>query len=369
MNPTHTNLPPRARSGGKGKNQQTTKKKKKSPWKSFFKFILIVLLLAVLTVAGYAVYLVMKGNEVIDQTGIDKPVPPGQSAKEKPLTVLLLGTDHRPETGTYLTDVTMVATLNPDTNSATLVSLPRDTRIELEGYKVGKLNGFYPNFKAAYNRAEKKESGSGIPAEDEMKTMMSKYLGINIDYVTVIDFQGFREVVDTFGGVQANVQYNMCYRDTADGTDINLKAGPQKLDGTQALDYVRYRKSSSNCTPRTKESNDFDRNARQSEVLHSLLDQMKSFGGVTKVGNALDAVSDNMVTDFERQQIRNVLQTYYDIGKEDVKFMPVVGEWRSPFVYVGEKELNAARQALQDELSGKHQAAAAGTEADSVPAP
>ncbi|WP_127592052.1 LCP family protein [Paenibacillus lautus] len=367
MNPTHTNLPPRAKSGGKGKKQPVPKKKK-SVWKSFFKLILIVLLIAVLAAAGYAGYLYIKGNEVIEKSGIDKPVAPGQSAKEKPITVLLLGTDHRPETGTYLTDVVMVASMHPETNTSTLVSLPRDTLIELEGYKATKLNAYYPRFKAAYNAAEKKEPGSGISAEEEMKVMMSKYLGVNIDYVTVIDFQGFRDVVDTFGGVDVNVQYNMCYRDSADGTDINLTAGPQKLDGKKALDYVRYRKSR-NCTPKTKESNDFDRNARQSEVLHSLLDKMKSFGGVTKVGNALDAVSDNMTTDFEQEQIRNILKTYYDIGKEDVKFMPITGEWRSPNVYIDDNELNAAKQALQDELAGKHNAGGQGTEADSATTP
>ncbi|WP_433939042.1 LCP family protein [Paenibacillus lautus] len=367
MNPTHTNLPPRAKSGGKGKKQPVPKKKK-SPWKSFFKFILIVLLIAVLAAAGYAGYLFFKGNQVIEKSGIDKPVAPGHSAKEKPITVLLLGTDHRPETGTYLTDVVMVASMHPETNTSTLVSLPRDTLIELEGYKATKLNAYYPRFKAAYKAAEKKEPGSGIPAEEEMKVMMSKYLGVNIDYVTVIDFQGFRDVVDTFGGVDVNVQYNMCHRDSVDGTDINLTVGPQKLDGKKALDYVRYRKSM-NCNPKTKESNDFDRNARQSEVLHSLLDKMKSFGGVTKVGNALDAVSDNMTTDFEQEQIRNLLGTYYDIGKEDVKFMPITGEWRSPNVYINANELNAAKQALQDELAGKHNAGDQGTEADSATAP
>ncbi|KOP64189.1 transcriptional regulator [Bacillus sp. FJAT-18019] len=365
MNPTHTNLPPRAKSGGKGKKKPVPKKK--SAWKSFFKFVLIVLLVAILTAAGYVGYLYLKGNEIIEKSGIDKPVAPGHSAKEKPITVLLLGTDHRPETGTYLTDVVMVATMHPDTNTSTLVSLPRDTLIELDGYKATKLNAYYPRFKAAYTAAEKKQPGSGIPAEEEMKVMMSKYMGIDIDYVTVIDFQGFRDVVDTFGGVDVNVQYNMCHRDSVDGTDINLTVGPQKLDGKKALDYVRYRKSM-NCKPKTKESNDFDRNARQSEVLHSLLDKMKSFGGVTKVGSALDAVSDNMTTDIEQEQIRNILKTYFDIGKEDVKFMPVTGEWRSPNVYINENELSAARQALQDELAGKHNAGTEETDADSEPA-
>ena len=120
-----------------------------------FKFILIVLLIAVLVAEVMPATCSSKAMRSL-KSGIDKPVAPGQSAKEKPITVLLLGTDHRPETGTYLTDVVMVATMHPETNTSTLVSLPRDTLIELDGYKATKLNAYYPRFKAAYNVAEKR---------------------------------------------------------------------------------------------------------------------------------------------------------------------------------------------------------------------
>lgn len=346
MNSTQSNLPPRSKTGGKSR-RKPVQKKKKSGIKSFFKFLLIVLLVALLGAAIFAGYLYIKGNEIIDSSGIDKPVAPGRSAKEKPITMLLLGTDYREETGSALTDVVMVVSMHPETNTATLVSLPRDTRVELEGYKVHKLNGYYPRFKAA-------EKSSGVKAEDEIKTMLSKYLEVDIDYVSVINFQGFSDIVDAFGGVDVNVQHNMCYRDSADGTNIDLKAGPQKLDGKNALDYVRYRKSSNSCKPKTKESNDFERNARQSEVLHSLLDRMKSIGGITKIGSALDAVKDNLQTDLERDQIRNLIATYMDLRKEDVRFIPVTGDWRSPYVIVSASELDKAKQALKDELAGKH---------------
>lgn len=55
--------------------------------------------------------------------------------------------------------------------------------------------------------------------------MMSKFFDTSIDYVTVINFQGFRDIVDALGGVDVNVDADMCYRDRADGTDINLKKG------------------------------------------------------------------------------------------------------------------------------------------------
>lgn len=305
------------------------------------RLLLILLLVAVIAALGYAGYLFWKFDQ--GGFGVDQPIQAGQAASEKPLTMLLLGTDNRPKHPSNLTDVIMVAALNPKTKSATVVSLPRDTYVELSGYKKTKINAFYSRFKS-------KEKTSGILAEDEMKTMMGKYLDIEVDYATVLDFQGFRDIVDEFGGVDVNISQNMCYTDSVDGTNINLKQGPAQLDGDKALDYVRYRKS--NCSPQTKPSDDFDRNKRQSEVLHSLISQMQSLGGVLKIGRVLDAVDDNLQSDIENAQIKSMIATYWDISKADVEFVPVGGTWRSPYVYINDEELEAAKKSLQDRIAG-----------------
>lgn len=187
--------------------------------------------------------------------------------------------------------------------------------------------------------------------KNKMKKMIGKYLNIDIDYVTVINFQGFRDVVDNLGGVDVTVDKNMCYRDRADGTDINLTAGAKHLNGDQALDFVRYRKS--NCRPRTAESDDFDRNRRQNQVLHSLIDQMQSFNALTKFSAIIKSVDKNMMTDIESQQMKNIVQTYWNISKQNVKYNPVAGTWRSPYVYIDEQQLDLAKQALQEELAKK----------------
>lgn len=306
--------------------------------------VFIALLFTVIIGAGaYVGYLYASLDQALDSAGSGGNVAPENSAKTKPLTILLLGTDYRTETGTHLSDVMMVMALNPHTNSATIVSLPRDTRLQLEGYKSNKLNSYYPAFLS-------KEKKGGDSAKQEMKTMMSKYLNTSIDYTVVLNFQGFRDVVDALGGIDVTVDANMCYRDRADGTNINLKKGPQHLDGKQALDYVRYRKS--NCKPRTAGSDDFDRNRRQNEVLHALVDQAKSLNGILGAGNVIKAVGENMSTDIENQQLKNMISAYWDITRENINFVPVTGEWRSPYVYIDKKQLEAAKQALQDELNG-----------------
>jgi LCP family protein required for cell wall assembly len=335
-------LSPRTQSGKKSAKPKKTNKKK-SFFRSFMKFVLFLLIIGILAGSGYAFYLYNQVEEVLD-TGNNKEVPKTQLAEAKPLTILLLGTDYRPDHPTYLSDVMMVATLNPNTKSSTIVSLPRDTRLELDGYKPRKLNEYYPVFKS-------REKESGEVAEEQMKKMIGKYLNINIDYVTVINFQGFRDVVDNLGGVDVTVDKNMCYRDRADGTNINLTAGAKHLNGDQALDFVRYRKS--NCRPRTAESDDFDRNRRQNQVLHALIDQMQSFNALTKFGTIIKAVDKNMMTDIESQQMKNIVQTYWNISKQNVKYNPVSGTWRSPYVYIDEQQLDLARQALQEELSKK----------------
>ncbi|MEK4511885.1 LytR family transcriptional regulator [Paenibacillus anaericanus] len=343
MSSNRSGLPPRERSQRRSSKGSTKKKKQSSGARKFLKVLLTVIILLVIGVGIYLGSMVVTLNDVIDETGSPEAVAPENSAKVKPITMLLLGTDYRPETGTHLTDVMMVIAINPETKSATIVSLPRDTRMQMDGYKTNKINAFYPNFLA-------KEKKSGISAKQEMKTMMSKYFDLTIDYVVVMNFQGFRDVVDALGGVDVNVDANMCYRDRADGTDINLQQGAQHLDGDKALGYVRYRKS--NCSPKTKASDDFDRNRRQNEVLHALMDQAKSMNGVLGAGNVIKAIGKNVETDFESAQMKNMITTYWNISKENVDFMPVTGEWKSPYVYLNETEFEQAKQALKDELAG-----------------
>lgn len=359
MSTTTGGLPPRA--GGKTQKTSAPKSKKKqkkkaSGFKRFMQVLLIVILLAIVGVMGYAGYLYYQVENMFDgkaggtgttpNTGVVDTRVPEKSAKEKPITMMLLGTDYRKETGTRLTDVVMVATLNPDTKSATIVSLPRDTYFQLEGYIPNKLNSYYPKF-----YAKDKKDGTDN-AMQEMQTMLGKYLNVDIDYTTILNFQGFSDVVNAVGGVDVNATMDMCYIDNADGTNINIKKGQQHLDGEKALGYVRYRHSGSGCSPRTQESSDFDRNKRQNEVLNSVVDKIQSFSGVTKLSSIIQSVDDNMETDIEGSQFTNLLTTYWNIPKANIKYMPVTGDWRSPYVYINETELANAKQALQEELSG-----------------
>jgi anionic cell wall polymer biosynthesis LytR-Cps2A-Psr (LCP) family protein len=154
----------------------------------------------------------------------------------------------------------------------------------------------------------------------------------------------------------------MRYVDRADGTNINLTKGEQVLNGEQALNFVRYRKSNAG----TRESSDFERNERQARLLRAIVDKLKSFGTITKLDDIFRAVGDNLQTDIPREQINNLVKTYYDINGSRIRFIPLEGTWRSPYVYIDEDSLARAKQALAEEMRPEGRPVASVTDASAT---
>ena len=335
-------LPPRTRT----KPQATKKKTKRRP-RRFLVFLFSFLIVVIVALAVYVGDLWRDTNAALEDialpAGSAKPIASEDRAQVKPLSMLLLGTDYRKETGSMNTDVVMVIAMNPNSNTATVVSIPRDTNPEMKDYKKQKINAFYAGF---HRKAPEGEDADAY-ARSKMREMMSEFFDIPVDYAAVVNFQGFSDVIDALGGVKVYVDQDMKYKDNADGTNIDLEKGEQTLNGKEALDFVRYRKSNQG----TAASSDFDRNDRQSRVLAAIIDKMKSVGGVTKLGNVIGAVGDNMRTDIPKDQIINMLKAYYDINKEQVRFIPLEGVWDSPYVYLNDEKLEEAKQALAEELT------------------
>jgi polyisoprenyl-teichoic acid--peptidoglycan teichoic acid transferase len=331
--------------------------RKKSPkpkrgfrWGRFFFLIFFSILLAAALFLGY-LYLETKDAIHVISTDNDNGqvtvVPKTESVKVKPFAMLLLGVDTREKSGGMNTDVMMVAAFNPATKSAVLVSIPRDTRIELDGYRTRKANSYYARFLGAAREDGLEGIAAESKARNDMKELIGQYFDIPVGYTTIVNFQGFRDVVNALGGVEVNVDMDMRYVDNADGTNINLTAGFQKLDGSQTLDFVRYRKSNAG----TDESSDFERNARQSEVLGALTDRMKSLGGVSKLGKVIEAVGNNMSMDMPAKEIENMMMTYFGIDRSGIQFIPLEGTWRSPYVYLDDAKLTEAKAALKAKLT------------------
>ncbi|MFE5323478.1 LCP family protein [Paenibacillus sp. NPDC056579] len=304
--------------------------------KRIVKIALSCLLVGAATVGVYAYSLVQDTNEVIEKIGTPEQVAVAESAKVKPLTFLLMGIDHRVESGSLNSDVMMVVTVNPNDQSATLVSIPRDMQLDPKGLPERKANYYYPYF---YNSDKD-------TAFANTKKVFQELLGIPIDYAMTIDFDGFRQTVDILGGLTIDVDMDMRYVDDEDGTNINLKKGVSKLNGKQVLDFVRYRKSNRD----TQDSSDLERNQRQQQVLGVMLDSLKSAGGITKLSQIIGTVGNHMRTDVPASQIRDLISTYFNMNPSNVDYIHLEGVWESPYVIVKKEDIEQASNALKLEL-------------------
>lgn len=167
-----------------------------------------------------ALYLVFLG---LPPSTAHRPGAPVPAGAEDRIFVLVMGIDS-PINPTERTDTMMVASLNPRTGEAGVLSLPRDTRVEIPGAGVRKIN-------AAYS----------IGGPELAVETASRLLGVPVDYYVMINFDSFARIVDALGGVEITVERAMRYQDQAQGLYIDIPAGTQRLNGEQALGFVRFR--------------------------------------------------------------------------------------------------------------------------------
>jgi LCP family protein required for cell wall assembly len=190
--------------------------------------------------------------------------PPGDG-----LTLLFLGNDRRPdEAGIPRTDTIMLARVEPSPPRIALLSLPRDLWVTVPGYGATRIN-------AAYVWGEQYSApGGGL---ELARTTISNLLGIQVDYVTMVDFEGFIGLIDTLGGVTVNVEkelYDPSFPTMDYGyTVAHFLPGPQEMDGLTALTYSRTRHPDS----------DFMRTRRQQAVMVAIGERMRQRGDLQNV--------------------------------------------------------------------------------------
>ena len=133
------------------------------------------------------------------------------------------------------TDTMMVLNYNPSTKKAQIVSIPRDTMIEVDG-AIGENGNSqkYWKMNAAY----------AIGGDEEVTNQIEDILEIQINYLVKIDYNAFRNIIDAIGGVEMYIDQDMYYDDDGQNLHINFKAGETvNLDGKKAEEFVRWRKN------------------------------------------------------------------------------------------------------------------------------
>jgi LCP family protein required for cell wall assembly len=174
-------------------------------------------------------------------------------------TILLIGSDHRATAAKHdaRSDTMMLVRLSPRARAVTVLSIPRDLQVTIPGNGVAKLNAAY-----AYG---------GVPLT--VKTL-HQVLGIGVDHVIDVDFAGFRALVNRLGCVYTDVDRHYFNRNVGTAAtnyaSIDLQAGYQRLCGSDALDYVRYRHGDNDLV-RAARQHDFLRQARAQFGVKALL--------------------------------------------------------------------------------------------------
>jgi LCP family protein required for cell wall assembly len=195
-----------------------------------------------------------------------EPVQMSSRALDEPFNVLLLGVDTRddPEDGAR-SDTLIVVHVEPEEQWASMLSIPRDSVVDVPHLGQQKINAAYTygyqNATSLYGTGTRpQEGGSALAAET-----VERFLDIDIDYTAQVDFRGFERIVNTMGGLTIDIPQPLLdpeYPTEDFGFErIYIPPGLQVLDGHTALRYARSRHSGS----------DFDRSCRQQRVLRAML--------------------------------------------------------------------------------------------------
>lgn len=283
--------------------------------------VLAVVLMAAAIYGGYLFYATVRdmvGNSkfsilsslpnpsVVEAKSDIVPQPQVPQVQER-INILLLGIDRRlDETGPCRTDTMIVVSVDPETDTASLLSIPRDLWVYIPDYNL------HNRVNTAHLLGDSKDYPGGGPAL--AKKTVQYTLGIPIHYYVRINFEGFTKIVDELGGITINVEAPIYDEKFPDGNygymTVDIPAGVQKMDGVTALQYARVRHGSS----------DFYRARRQQQVLLAIKDKALSLDiPLTNLPALLQAMGDMVDTDISLVEMERLAQFARRLRPEKIK--------------------------------------------------
>ena len=205
-------------------------------------------------------------------------------AQGDPVNILFLGIDARPGETNARSDTMMLACVDPELQKVAVISIPRDSRVDVPG-ALDKIN-----------------NANAVGGPKAACKAVEKLLGTKVDYYVLTNFNGFAKMVDILGGVTIDVEKRM-YRPTE---DINLKPGVQHLNGRNALAYVRFRDDA---------LGDIGRTERQQKFLKAFSEEMLKTQTIFKIPSLVPELKENVETNMGTKAM-------LDLAKLALKFSP-----------------------------------------------
>lgn len=289
-------------------NRSQAKKKARKRKHPILRRFLFFLLLVFVCVAGYLGWVfyhtLSAANESYDDLGRDKSKlrESAVSISNDPVSILLLGIEDYSSGGKGgRSDTLMVATFNPDDQSMKLLSIPRDTRVDIPGEGRDKINH-------AYSKGGKELTIDTV----------ENFLDIPIDYYATVNFDGIKNIVDIVGGITVDVPFDFTQNsDDPKAEKLEFYEGPMELDGRHALAYARMRYQD--------KRGDIGRNERQQEVVKAIIDEIASAGTLLKVDKLTAEVGKNVETNMRVSELLGFYQKYSGFNSNDIDTVTLDG--------------------------------------------
>ncbi|MCL5410942.1 MAG: LCP family protein [Patescibacteria group bacterium] len=297
------------------KKERTNNKKpfhKRKGWKVFF----LVLGTFLILIASLFAYVYKTGSKIFDNqfsqgSSLARAIKGENLDGEADgrVNILLMGRGGDNHPGGLLTDSMMVASINIKEKKMAIISVPRDLLVPIKDHGQDKLNSaFAYGYKDYLDKSCKKKkqadcNDDALASGSQLaKDTISNVLGIPIQYYVMMDFEGFKQIVDKIGGIDVYVDraiYDPLYPDkTMQGYEtFTIKAGEQHMNGETALKYSRSRETTS----------DFDRSRRQQQVIAAVKAQTLQAGVLANPKKVLDLITiigDHLRTNFQPSEIK-----------------------------------------------------------------
>ena len=261
--------------------------KKKKKGKRILTFLVLALLIGAIG-WGWSIWARIYDNPPQDDEYVrDETI---QDEPDKDITnIMVLGVDQR-GSETARADTIIIISMNNDTDEVAMISIPRDSRVEIPGRGLDKIN-----HAMAYG---------GI---NLMRATVEKLLGVPIHHYVYTNFAGFEHIVNALGGVTIDVEKQMVVGYTAGYERVKLDPGIQRLNGKQALAYVRFRQDS---------EGDFGRMRRQQQFIKAVANEALQTKSLLKLPQILEQTASYVRTDMSIMHALNTARRA--IGALDV---------------------------------------------------
>ena len=290
----------------KDKKNRYAKKRKKKIGKKVLIFIIIILLLGI----GWFTYRTIRNGGGISGM-LATVVGHNENTKKdlKEIKVLILGVST--DTDAELTDTIMIASYNPNTQKANLLSIPRDTftgKNQKKAVASQKINSLYNINKTP----------------DKTLAAVNELTGLDIKYYVVVKTEALIKLVDAIGGVKFNVPMRMKYTDTSQNLVIDLEEGEQLIDGNKAEQLLRFRHNDyqkgvgMTSYPSEYGDNDFGRMRTQRDFIIATLKQTLKPSNIFKIGQILEIANENVDTNLELSFVKDYIPYAVELDTENI---------------------------------------------------